>query len=874
MTKKNQSIRNMAVLFTDIVGSSNFFKKHGNVSGRSMLRLHQEIASPLIAEFGGAVVKLLGDSIMAYFLNPVDAFKSAIKIQQKFKDHNKGKAEKDRIHIRLCVHFGEGIIEAKDIFGDVVNMAAKFLPYASSDQIVISQEVHAHLMDIPLIDYQRIDLSSEQKRVLNDLTIYNVIWNESVDFETISRTLLYLKPNWNFGEKHFHNVWENMLFTRANIWPKDKIIKEDILQDKSICLIIKDVSSAIVIAKKIINHLKTNLGQDSTVFLPFQVIIDSGPYLRAGRLYLGDLTVNWKFIEPGEIHISGNALKSIKIDNSKFSLVQADNADPRQQYFKIVTDSLERDEQYLFLYQNALVQGDNPPCFYCGARTHQTKACPSKNITELTLFINRLGYLNIHEINDLFFNYIYESGRDNIKRFDSGSWNKEEISPQWAHYCFYELNSVFQLRFLRTLWNLREENWKDIKSKVETRDKGGLLWLALDCLRVSNFTQAESILSDVISKQPTDYKAYCMAAFLHIETDNLKQANVFLKKASEYARTTPQKMFVLFLRSRIYWLNRDPLKEKEMIRSIIRLSPFCHEALYQDILYTFQHGNKTLALQHLVKLIKMNREYYVIALIDPELSEFSKEIQPKLEQLLMEAREEANRIIPEADKELNNLRDVIGNDSKEFAETQSMLLKIKGLLEKDSYFGYTDIIHYCDTISHMSSRIIVSRESELSESYDSIKRRLTYCREKINGLEYPFIGRSASAELGMIRAKFDRASENEDFYDPEKYKKVITEYNFISTELNRIEDKVNRLEGTTHLLKFGIRFIKKNIIFQSANLLIALVLFPITVYYLNVILPDLNISAQNMWSYQKIVIILGGISALILASLTSKKDAH
>ncbi|MBN1624884.1 MAG: adenylate/guanylate cyclase domain-containing protein, partial [Deltaproteobacteria bacterium] len=364
---KSQTIKNFSVLFTDIVGSSSFFKKHGNVSGRSMLRLHQDMASPLIAEFGGAVVKLLGDSVMAYFLDPMDAFKSAIKIQQKFKDYNKIRPDNEHIHIRLCVHYGEGIIEDKDIFGDVVNMAAKFLPYAGSDQIVISQEVHSNVKDIPLTSYQRIDLTPEQKSVLNDLTIYNVIWNESIDFESISSTLLYLKPNWNLGEKHFSNTWENMLFTRASIWPKDKIIKEDILQDKSICLIVKDVPGAMVIAKKIINHLKTNLGQDATLFLPFQVIIDSGPYLRAGRLHLSDLSLNWKFIEPGEIHISSSALKFIKIDNNKFSLVQANNADPRQQYFKIASDSLERDEQYLFLYQNSLVQGENPPCFYCGA---------------------------------------------------------------------------------------------------------------------------------------------------------------------------------------------------------------------------------------------------------------------------------------------------------------------------------------------------------------------------------------------------------------------------------------------------------------------------------------------------------------------------
>ena len=88
------AIKKMAVLFTDIVGSSKYFKKHGDIQGRKMLKVHQDLASPPINEFGGTVVKMLGDSVMAYFLNPEYALKSAIKIQQKFQAYNKGKSEK------------------------------------------------------------------------------------------------------------------------------------------------------------------------------------------------------------------------------------------------------------------------------------------------------------------------------------------------------------------------------------------------------------------------------------------------------------------------------------------------------------------------------------------------------------------------------------------------------------------------------------------------------------------------------------------------------------------------------------------------------------------------------------------------------------
>lgn len=93
------SIKKMAVLFTDIVGSSNFFKTRGDIAGRRMLKQHQDMASPVIKEFGGVLVKLLGDSVMAYFINPQEALKSAIKIQRRFQTHNRGNDDRDQIHI-------------------------------------------------------------------------------------------------------------------------------------------------------------------------------------------------------------------------------------------------------------------------------------------------------------------------------------------------------------------------------------------------------------------------------------------------------------------------------------------------------------------------------------------------------------------------------------------------------------------------------------------------------------------------------------------------------------------------------------------------------------------------------------------------------
>ena len=166
-------IRNIAVLFTDIVGSSKYFKSYGEIAGREMLQRHQDLSSTPIALNNGILVKTIGDSVMAYFQDPKEAVKSAIKIQQNFKTYNETIKLEDQIHIRIGIHFGVGIVEDKDIFGSVVNLAAKLVSIAGSDQIYISQEVYDMLQNLSNENFQQVNVR-DIKGDLKGLKVYNI----------------------------------------------------------------------------------------------------------------------------------------------------------------------------------------------------------------------------------------------------------------------------------------------------------------------------------------------------------------------------------------------------------------------------------------------------------------------------------------------------------------------------------------------------------------------------------------------------------------------------------------------------------------------------------------------------------------------------
>ncbi|MFC1821268.1 adenylate/guanylate cyclase domain-containing protein [Thermodesulfobacteriota bacterium] len=861
------SIKNMAVLFTDIVGSSKFFKAHGDIAGRRMLKQHQDMASPAIIEHGGEVIKMLGDSVMAYFLDPMEALKSAIKIQQRFTRHNQEKEKEAHIHIRVCIHIGKGIVEEGDIFGDVVNMASKILSLVDGDEIGISHHLYQKAKDLPSLKFESIN-TDNKKDLFKGLPIYRVIWGEGINVDPVLRTLLFIKPIWNLGKKNFVKLWEN-LDEKRKILLTDKIVKEMILPDKSMVLILRDAPSAMSFAKGAIDFLRMNLGLDGAHYLPVQIFIDTGSYIRAGQLVLDDFKVNWENAKPGKIYLSSTAYGFLKNDETLSVKSLPPNEQPKPFYLVIFKDQQGKDSG-LFSYQNALTQGENRPCYYCGDQEHLMTHCPSKQLPEKTEGLSKLGYYPLDEINTLFFNYVSEKNPDHSVTYYSTAG--PERRTKWAFFGFYELKNVFQLRFLRSVWNAQDEDWTQFKQKQHGGDKGGLIWLGQDCIRVSNLDQAETILMDAIKKYPKDYRGYCAMGFLCVEKNDYVSAKSFFKQALDAARRKAEKIYILFLLMRLHESLDDLKRAQQLVRKILSLDPHCPEAQFQDIIYKFREDKKEQALYKLNKLIRSNKEYYIHALIDPELADFAKFVHLEVKKLIDEAREISKKIFEDAQSEFERLEKLLGDTDQEVVDARSLLSRIKQLSEVDSYYNCLDVIHYGNVVINKGRSCLEERKRKLSRILNALDSRAEKCRRFVTAIQYDYLISQVSQQLKAIEA---RLRKNWDYVHqdmPDKFNQAFNQADDISQNLTQVEMKLKKLSAIGQLIMFGTRFFKKSLILQSANLIIAMVLFPIIAYYLNMLVPAFQVTTQNIWLYQKIVIILGGLFGLMLAILTSSNS--
>ncbi|MCW9012194.1 MAG: adenylate/guanylate cyclase domain-containing protein [Gammaproteobacteria bacterium] len=137
-----KSRKRITILFSDIESSTRHWERRGDIDARMMLDRHNRLLFPVIRKFNGKIIKTLGDAIMAAFKEPENAVKAAIAMQQIMSKER----QKDKyfsLRLRIGLHTGTGIVEDADIFGDVVNVAAKVEAEAEANQILLTKSTGA-----------------------------------------------------------------------------------------------------------------------------------------------------------------------------------------------------------------------------------------------------------------------------------------------------------------------------------------------------------------------------------------------------------------------------------------------------------------------------------------------------------------------------------------------------------------------------------------------------------------------------------------------------------------------------------------------------------------------------------------------------------
>jgi len=133
----------VAIVFSDIEGSTQMAERLGDQRWLDVVRRHNEIVREHLPAHRGTEVKALGDGFMLAFPNASNAVGCAVEIQRAFVDHNARHPE-EQIRVRVGVHSGQAIREGEDFYGKTVILAARIAAEARGGEILISSAARAH----------------------------------------------------------------------------------------------------------------------------------------------------------------------------------------------------------------------------------------------------------------------------------------------------------------------------------------------------------------------------------------------------------------------------------------------------------------------------------------------------------------------------------------------------------------------------------------------------------------------------------------------------------------------------------------------------------------------------------------------------------
>jgi class 3 adenylate cyclase len=141
----------VAVMFTDLVGSTGLAESLGDTTWHEMLASHRQLVRRCVDDHSGTEVSTQGDGFLVRFETPDAAVACAMSLQRSMADTRIGGAFVPEL--RVGIHAGEAVADDNDLVGRVINLAARVTDSAEPGEIIITEPVADHLSPgVALVD--------------------------------------------------------------------------------------------------------------------------------------------------------------------------------------------------------------------------------------------------------------------------------------------------------------------------------------------------------------------------------------------------------------------------------------------------------------------------------------------------------------------------------------------------------------------------------------------------------------------------------------------------------------------------------------------------------------------------------------------------
>jgi class 3 adenylate cyclase len=133
--------RELALVFSDIVGSTAYFARFGDAAGRELQQLHVDLLAACIGPAGGRIVDTAGDGAFIVFASAEAALDGVVAFQTMMARTNQARGRTHQLQVRVGVHWGPVLTDGVAVSGDAVNMCSRIAASADPGQVRLTRAV-------------------------------------------------------------------------------------------------------------------------------------------------------------------------------------------------------------------------------------------------------------------------------------------------------------------------------------------------------------------------------------------------------------------------------------------------------------------------------------------------------------------------------------------------------------------------------------------------------------------------------------------------------------------------------------------------------------------------------------------------------------
>lgn len=145
---KRRFERRLALVFSDVVGSTQYFARFGDMAGRALQQRHLDLLNQALPTQQGRIVDTAGDGAFTVFPNPENALAAMCAIEDAITAQNAGYGRDHQLSIRVGIHWGPVLTDGKLVSGDAVNLASRVAGTCNPGEIRLTRAAYLELEPI------------------------------------------------------------------------------------------------------------------------------------------------------------------------------------------------------------------------------------------------------------------------------------------------------------------------------------------------------------------------------------------------------------------------------------------------------------------------------------------------------------------------------------------------------------------------------------------------------------------------------------------------------------------------------------------------------------------------------------------------------